>query len=333
MNVYKLLKINRIIKSNRIKLLGILMLHILKKRYFGVFLDPIIACNLQCKMCYFSDENKRKELNGKFSFNDLEKIADKFFPFAIKLQIGCGAEPTMYDNNLDIIKKAKEKHVPYISMTTNGNILKENDLEEYIQNGLDEITISLHGVNKTTYEELMTNACYETFLDTLCFITKLKQKYPAFKVRINYTMNSLNIMELKDFFNKLGSYSIDILQLRPITILGNTQYNDFSWKKIIDNYDSTIGFLKKEAKTRDITIICPSKEDLLKEKNNESMIFDYTYVYISPKEIWQKDFSLNDDDFRSYCKKHKYIKQIIKKLFSKNLTSKEKSKLNYEINI
>jgi MoaA/NifB/PqqE/SkfB family radical SAM enzyme len=59
-NIYFLFKVNRLIKSFRIKSLGIYFLHLFGKRYYGIFLDPVYACNLRCRMCYFSDEEKRK---------------------------------------------------------------------------------------------------------------------------------------------------------------------------------------------------------------------------------------------------------------------------------
>ncbi|MBQ9255205.1 MAG: radical SAM protein [Bacteroidales bacterium] len=332
MNIYSLLKANRIIKSNRLKLAGILSLHSMKRRYFGIFFDPILACNLRCKMCYFSDEEKRKSMQGAFSKEEIDLIAEKFFPYSLKLQIGCGAEPTMYKNLAYIISKAKEKKVPYISMTTNANLLKKEDLENYIQQGLNEITVSLHGTNKETYEDLMTNGSFSKFQNALLFISDLKKKYPNFKLRINYTMNSDNVLQLKDFFKVFDGIDLDIIQLRPIVNLGETTYKDFSWQNILSNYEQSVGTLKEECIKRNITLICPEKKDLTKETNNEGLIFEYTYIYISPKEVYRKDFSLKNDTFFSYNKRKHLKKELLKKIFSKNLSSTLKSKLNYNIN-
>lgn len=332
MNIYSLLKANRLIKSNRVKLLGILALHSMKRRYYGIFFDPVLACNLRCQMCYFSDNEKRKELHGSFSKEDISLLAKKFFPYALKLQIGCGAEPTMYKDIPSILSLAKQYSVPYISMTSNANRLTYKDLEEYIQKGLNEITISLHGVHKQTYERLMVNGDYEKFIESIENISQLKKKYPNFKLRINYTINSDNVLELADFFSVFGKYDMDILQFRPIQKIGESEYNNFSWQKIIDNYDVTLGKLKEEAKRRNITIICPSLNDLTKENNNESIVFDYTYIYISPNEIYKDDFNLNKDSFLSYNKRKHLKRNLLKKIFSKKLSSTLKTKLNYEVN-
>ncbi|MDR1369353.1 MAG: radical SAM protein, partial [Dysgonamonadaceae bacterium] len=163
-NFYAFLRLNGYIKSVRIKHLGIFLLHVLKKRYIGIFLDPVFACNLRCKMCYFSDPEKRKQMAaGKFQSEDIERIADAFFHRALKLQIGCGAEPSLFAHNKEIILLGKRKKVPYISMTTNANLLSKEDIHEFIKAGLDEITLSTHGVKKETYEYFMEGASFEKF--------------------------------------------------------------------------------------------------------------------------------------------------------------------------
>ena len=303
----------------------------MKKRYYGIFLDPVLACNLRCRMCYFSDDNRRKELRGKLSQEDIKLIADRFFPYALKLQIGCGAEPTMFNNLSEIISLAKKYSVPYISMTTNANLLQKDDLRQYAALGLNEITVSLHGVKQSTYEYLMENGSFDKFTQAMSYITELKKEFKDFKLRINYTVNSDNCLELANFFDVLGQYTIDILQLRPVQKIGQSKYSDFSWQTIIDNYDATLGKLKDECKKRNITLICPDKADLTKQTNNESIVLDYTYVYISPQEIFNKDFFLQKDTYHSYCKKHGFAKEILKRIFSKNLNSSVNTKLNYNV--
>lgn len=68
MNVYKALKIFGKIKSKRIKLLGLIAMHIAKRRYIGVFLDPVMACNLRCRMCYMSDSTETTDFAKRKPF-------------------------------------------------------------------------------------------------------------------------------------------------------------------------------------------------------------------------------------------------------------------------
>ena len=130
MNIYKLLQLNRRIKSHRIKFLGLYLLHKFNRRYLAVNLDPVMACNLRCKMCYFTDKDYVKTLKGQFKEEELSQVAKAVFSRALKLQIGCGTEPTLYKNLVRIVELGKQYNVPYISLTTNANLLNEEKIEE-----------------------------------------------------------------------------------------------------------------------------------------------------------------------------------------------------------
>ena len=79
MNIYSVLKYYRGIKSPRLKLLGILMLHILHRRYLYISIDPSLHCNFRCRLCFFSDPEKSESLRGRFSLEDIQAIANAVF--------------------------------------------------------------------------------------------------------------------------------------------------------------------------------------------------------------------------------------------------------------
>ncbi|MDR1436569.1 MAG: radical SAM protein [Candidatus Symbiothrix sp.] len=334
-NFYLLLKINQYIGSVRLKTLGIYFLHRFGKRYFGIFLDPVLACNLRCRMCYFSDEEKRKSFPHRiFTREELSLLADAFFHRALKLQIGCGAEPSLFPYNRELIRLGKEKKIPYISMTTNANRWKDAEWRELVAAGLDEVTLSLHGVNKESYEYFMTGASYETFCSSWQALTEIKKEYPDFKIRINYTVNPDNMTELSGFFSVFSDCALDILQIRPIQQMGNTAYNNFSWDVIYEYYGPVIEKLRKECSARQITFIAPAKQDLLKEEkeNTGSALVGYTFFYISPKSCWQSDFELGKDTYESYARRTHWGKTLLSGVFrskSKRVTTKKQ--LNYKI--
>ncbi|QDO93100.1 hypothetical protein FNB79_03615 [Formosa sediminum] len=82
-----------------------------------------MACNLRCKMCYFTDKDYVKTLKGQFKEDEINQVAKTIFNRALKLQIGCGTEPTLYKNLVKIVELGKAYAVSYISITTNANLL------------------------------------------------------------------------------------------------------------------------------------------------------------------------------------------------------------------
>lgn len=333
MNIYKLLKINRLIKNHRIKFFGLYLLHKFNMRYLAVNLDPVLACNLRCKMCYFTDKDYVKTLKGQFNDADVNRVAKVIFKRALKLQIGCGTEPTLYKNLTNIVQLGKHYKVPYISITTNANLLDEEKIKDLLDAGLNEFTISLHGVKKETYEGFMKKANYEKFHSVFRTFAKLKSKYD-FRVRINYTFNKDNFYELTEFFDHFNGESFDILQIRPIQRIGNTEYNDFDLESLRSDYTSVIQKIKDKCLYNNITLLAPNQIPIKKEVNETSFIFDYTFCYVSPKSFWKEGFDWRNDSFNNYSRKIGWSKQLFLNVFrSKKQLNAFHNRLNYEINL
>jgi MoaA/NifB/PqqE/SkfB family radical SAM enzyme len=331
MNIYKLLQLNRKIKSHRIKFLGLFLLHKLNKRYLAVNLDPVMACNLRCKMCYFTDADYVKTLKGQFKEGELQQVAKTIFNRALKLQIGCGTEPTLYKNLEQIVALGKQYKVPYISITTNANLLTEESIEKLVKAGLNEFTISLHGVTKESYENFMKKASYEKFHNAIKAFEKLKLKYD-FKVRINYTFNKDNFHELQDFFNHFSGKSFDILQLRPIQKIGNTEYNDFDIESLREDYQKLINQIKDECKTNNIILLAPKTLPNKSDINASSLIFDYTFCYVSPNKFWKEGFKWKEESFNEHAKQIGWSKTLFSNIFkSEDQLRSLSNRLNYEI--
>src|SRR3972149_10344088 len=146
---YSLLRLNRLISNHRLKFLSIWAAHRVGLRHLFLRFDPIVGCNLSCTMCYFSDEEFRRQNRGIFTAEEISRIAKLFFPKSLQLVIGCGTEPTLYKNFPDIVSLAKSYRIPLVSLTSNGQLLTEAHLRSLISMKLDEITLSVHGVQKT----------------------------------------------------------------------------------------------------------------------------------------------------------------------------------------
>lgn len=296
-------------------MLGIWAFHLARKRYIGIFLDPVLACNYRCKMCYFSDEERRKTYRGILGYEDIETIAAGLFHRALKLQIGCGAEPTLHKDLVKIIALGKQHKVPYISITSNGALLTRELLTAAIEAGLNELTLSAHGVTRETYEDLMTNGKFERFQELLADIAEIKKTYPEFKLRINYTMNNKNLEELSHIWDVVGN-EMDILQLRPIQKIGNTEYQDFDLTRIYEKFDSVLVPLIEECKRRNIVCLAPEKQNLIILENDvieDDSIEKATYCYVSPKGCWQDDFDYHTETFESYASKVHLGRQLLGK--------------------
>lgn len=339
MNIYRILQINQKIKSHRIKFLGLWFLSVFDKRYLSILFDPVMACNLRCKMCYFTDPDFTKRLKGIFKDEDLPKIAAVNFKNALKIQIGCGAEPTLFKNVEKIIELASQYKIPHISMVTNGNLLTKEKITSYSQKGLNEFIISMHGVHKESYENFMDKGIYEVFHEVLENITKEKEVNKNLSLRINYTFNKDNFYEIKDFFTLFGKYSIDTIQFRPIDKIGETAYNNFSLQEIESDYSKIMQPFMEEAKFRKINVLAPTSikraanTNVVNNSNDSSYLTPYATCYIGPDSFWKKDFDWRNQTFSQWKKSNQWDWKIFKNIFisKKKLERINRNMLNYSV--
>lgn len=286
-NPYKLLRRAASLRSERLRLAGAWLLSRTGRRHVGVFLDPVLACNLRCRMCYFSDETRRATLHGRLDEETLNKLAQTLFPRALKLQIGCGAEPTLYGKLPAVVALGKQCGVPYISITTNGQLLNRKLMNELLQAGLDEVTLSLHGLTPATYEGMMTGAKFARLEETAALLMETKRTFPKFAIRINYTMNATNTDELALLPSFLGRLPADVVQLRPVQKIGETDWQDFSLQHIEDVYETMLVPLSQELQQKGITVLMPGPEDLQQLETPPTLLAaalqELTYCNIDPQ--------------------------------------------------
>lgn len=284
-------------------------------------------------MCYFTDKDYVKKTKGIFPVEDLPLLGKALLKRALKFQIGCGKEPTLYKDLGKVIQLGKDYQVPYISMTTNANLIEREELKNWCQSGLDEITVSLHGTVKETYEEMMGKGDFQKFLQTLRYITEVKEEFPDFQLRVNYTFNEDNFNELVQFWSVFEGIKVDVLQIRPIKKLGNTTYSNFSIEKILPNYQEVCDLLKKECIERKTTLMAPSLKQLQTDVSTASILHDFAYVYTSPTDFYKEDFEWKKESYDQYQNRKGFQKKIIRLLFSSNkkLQRLLSQKLNYEI--
>ncbi len=347
MKLYSLLKLaggNRI--PPRVKILGLATLHALGRRVVGVFVDPVLSCNLRCRMCYFSDPVKRASMGGVMTDAEIGAVARALFPRALKLQIGCAAEPTLWPEEklVGLIRLGREYGVPYISLTSNGQLIATGrvSLRALAAAGLNELTLSMHGSTPEVYENLMPGAKFSNLRTLLREVAEVKRDFPDFKLRINFTVNSLNVDDLaaERFDSLMEAQGVwpDILQLRPVQKLGETDWNDFDHSKTKALYASTIGRLIDECRRRGSTCIAPTPEEIdavaTDQETASAVIEDFTYCYVAAGSCYKPDFDPAAETFRRYHQRHHTLRALLRAALNPRKNSRKihaTKKLNYHV--
>jgi MoaA/NifB/PqqE/SkfB family radical SAM enzyme len=319
-NIYRLLRLNRIVKSHRIKVAGLLAARLAGIRHLFMRLDPIMACNLRCRMCPFGHPESRKRIKGVFTEAELSRLAEIFFPKIYQLVIGCGYEPTTYKNFMGILDRARDFRVPHVGLITNGQLLSERHLNRFIDLPLAELTFSTHGVRKETYEHFMVKASYERFLHGLDTLKALKRsrRSPWPRLRLNYTVNAQNLEELSGFFEVFGSFGVHTLQIRPM--FGDLYPEGRLKETDVARYRRIIADLSGECKKRGIRLMATVEDPAHQEMNYSSVLLPLVYLIANPEQVWREDFDWRKESYDEFCRRNRWSRHLASCLFAKKDT-------------
>jgi MoaA/NifB/PqqE/SkfB family radical SAM enzyme len=315
--IYTLIKLNRVVRNHRLKFATIWLAHSTNIRHLFLRFDPVLACNLSCAMCYFSNSEYRKNTKGIFRQEEVARIARLLFPKTVQLVIGCGTEPTLYKDFTGLVHLGKRYGIPYVGFTSNGQLLSAQHLEEFVRHGLDELALSVHGVRRETYERFMANASYETFHRVLGTLDRVKNATGAKKpyLRLNYTVNSENLDELGEFFEVFGMYTIKTLQIRPIMNIGG-EYQQCLRPGDIDRYRKIVGVLADECRARGITLLANLSDPAYQSENYDGVILQAVRRYIDPDVVWRPDFRWREETYEEFCRRVRWGRHLISCVFS-----------------
>jgi MoaA/NifB/PqqE/SkfB family radical SAM enzyme len=237
-----------------------------------------------------------------------------FFPQAVQLHIGGSMEPTLYKAYPSLITLGQSYKIPFIGLTTNGQLLTQHSIRLMIEAGLDEITLSAHGIRKESYEKLMRGASFEILHRALKTIAALKQEYRTTKpaIRINYTVNPENLAELREFFDRYGDYDITTLQLRPMINVGDTTYEHRDLAMHRSEYNEILDFLMLECRQRGVFLLA-NKDDPGYQRNNKfAVVYDKAvFRYIGPSTVWRDGFDFKSETYREHVRRTGYRRELL----------------------
>lgn len=123
-----------------------------------ILLDPSSSCNLRCKFCPTGDPNLINQ-TGRFQGQFPLELFKKFIsdidtlpnPLSI-LRLYKEGEPLLNKNLIEFIRIAKFSNISRVDTTTNGLLLNKALSERLIESGIDQINVSLNGLNQAHYK-------------------------------------------------------------------------------------------------------------------------------------------------------------------------------------
>jgi len=172
-------------------------------------------CNNHCTFCLDSnahDGTMRNNLDIKVQIIEGRKKG------AARLILS-GGEPTMHPNFLDFVRLGKRAGYPKVQTVTNGRMFKYPAfLDTAADNGLDEITFSLHGHNAKLHDALVGTP--GAFVEETAGL-KAALASGRFIINIDIVINKMNIRHLPEMLETFIGWGVKEFDLLHIIPFGN----------------------------------------------------------------------------------------------------------------
>lgn len=149
-------------------------------------------CNLKCIMCdYVSMTREKKHMDMR----TYKKTIDSLVSLGVR-RIGLSrfGEPLLHPSIIEMIEYAKDRGIRRITMSTNATVLTEELATGLIKSGLDDLAISIDGVNKETFERIRVGAKFERVTENVERFMEIKKSLGASNplVRVNAVLMEEN---------------------------------------------------------------------------------------------------------------------------------------------
>ncbi len=148
----------------------------LKPGYMPIrmWVEPTNACNLKCVMCPQSCSDIAFQ-RGFMEFALFRKIIDEAKGFVYDMNLHHSGESLLHPEIIEMIRYAKQAGI-YTRMHTNATKLDEKYARGILEAGLDFLSFSFDGYEKTTYENIRRGANFEQTLENILRLLHIKKE-------------------------------------------------------------------------------------------------------------------------------------------------------------
>jgi pyruvate-formate lyase-activating enzyme len=167
-----------------------------------VQIQTVGGCNAACSMCPMNEEEIHRMQHGYMEHDLFIKLIDECVQYrdCEDISLYVQNEPLLDPNLAGRVKIVKERSAGRLNarIVTNGNILTPKRLDELLEAGIDEITVSLNAYTKSVYEQVM-GLDFETTMKNVELL--LKKAPPDLLVTMTFVVLSENEHEIEEAIN------------------------------------------------------------------------------------------------------------------------------------
>lgn len=192
------------------------------------------SCNFNCVGCWIHDD-RLKKINPRYregkkflEMTTFDALAQDLASLGVNsVQLSGSGEPTLHPQFAEIAHRLKKRGL-HVNVITNFSVLDDDVLQQFVDDGLDQVTISLWAGDAPTYVATHPNCTEKTFDAVVARIRTLvsyKRKVGAVfpKIKLYNVISSKNYAGVRQIFALARELSVDAVEFTPVdTVKGYT---------------------------------------------------------------------------------------------------------------
>ncbi|WP_207717069.1 radical SAM/SPASM domain-containing protein [Clostridium beijerinckii] len=252
------------------------------------------TCNFKCLFCPTGTKSIQRE-QGIMKDEIFYKIIDEVKAYNAAIRFIRWGEPLIHPKLLEYIKYIKRVSSSIVHINTNGSLLNDNMINEFISIPLDSIKFSFQGVDKKSYEEMRNIKFYDELLNKVRKLYSKRNNRDKPFIHVSTSITYETKEQVKKFKNELEDFT-DLITIGR-TIMDHVDIEKIKLSKSEKN--SLLRLKEQESVVKIHPQICPEVYNKLSinwDGTVTACCSDYDGKMIvgdvrtqSLREIWRSD--------------------------------------------
>lgn len=162
-----------------------------------ITIEPTNHCNLKCPMCPtgIGDDSVKQ---GLLPLEDFKRLVDRLGKWTQTMQMFSWGEPTLNKSFGEMIRYASTPPYNIRTITSlNLNVISDQQIDDLVTSGLDQISISIDGASQESYEKYRVGGNLKKVLDNLKKLVKARNDHNSnLRIMWNFIVMKQNEHEL-----------------------------------------------------------------------------------------------------------------------------------------
>lgn len=188
--------------------------------------DVTNKCNLSCVHCPHSHPDYHNThclsyLDESLNRKMVDEVSVSGKGYVQYIRYTADGEPLLHPKIYDMLAYAKEHSGSIVTLTTNGTLLNDINLEKLIKTNIDVIDISIDAYSDKVYSQIRKGGNHANVVNNVLNLLRRRNEFlDGVKIMVSFVEQELNQSEKELFVDYWTNAGVDKVIIRPLHSVG-----------------------------------------------------------------------------------------------------------------